>query len=60
LFSGLENLITLSVILRYLEAKLSILRWSKMLKTSSGGKFHFKKTPISPTNVFLAETLLPG
>jgi hypothetical protein len=31
LFSGFENIITLSVILRHLEAELIILRWLKLI-----------------------------
>jgi hypothetical protein len=40
--SGFENLITLSVILRHLEAELIILRCLNMLKLIRG-YFHLKK-----------------
>jgi hypothetical protein len=42
--SGFENLISLSVILRHLDAELNIL--TKMLKTHQGGYFHFLNPQI--------------
>jgi hypothetical protein len=58
--SGFEKLITLSVILRHLEAELSILRCLKLIRgvisttttTKFSGNFF-----LSPSNSFLGETL---